>query len=95
MATGKRIILVPRPGTAGIHEERMADAAARCFQAVIASNAVTKATLGQHPQSVTGATSVAADRDLDALAAFVNRPPGSQRAIQDTCGSRCSAQRSR
>ncbi len=57
------------------HEERTVAVAARCIQAIIASNAVTKTP----PED----TEMAA-ADLDTLAELVSPPPALQPAIQDT-----------
>jgi hypothetical protein len=55
------------------HEERTVAAAARCIRAIVASNAVTKAS----PEYTDAA-------DLDALAALVNPPPSLQHAVRGT-----------
>ena len=55
------------------HEERSVAAAARCIQAIVASNAVTKS-----PPEYTDAA------DLSALTALVNPPPGLRHAVRDT-----------
>ena len=55
------------------HEERTVAAAARCIQAIVASNAVTKAS----PEYTDAA-------DLDALAALVDPPPDLQHAVRGT-----------
>ncbi|KAI0248285.1 hypothetical protein BJV78DRAFT_1284904 [Lactifluus subvellereus] len=53
------------------HEENTVAVAARCIQAIVASNAVTKALPGDMA-------------DLDALASLVNPPPRLQHAVRDT-----------
>jgi hypothetical protein len=69
------------------HEERAVAAAARCIQAIVASNAVTKVPPDDthtHTHKDTRTTTAAADRDIDVLAALVSPPPGLQHTVRDT-----------
>jgi hypothetical protein len=65
------------------HEERAVAAAARCIQAIVASNAVTKVPPDDaHTHTNKGIP--AADRDTDVLAALVSPPLGLEHAVRDT-----------
>ncbi|KAH9956846.1 hypothetical protein BJV74DRAFT_873828 [Russula compacta] len=59
------------------HEERTIAVAARCIQAIVASNAVTKVL----PEEMA---------DLDTLTSLVNSPPNLQHAVRDTDGLRAN-----
>ena len=66
------------------HEERAVAAAARCIQAIVASNAVTKMP-PEDPHTHTDKAKITpTDRDTDALAALVGPPPGLEHAVRDT-----------
>jgi len=61
------------------HEEPTVAVAARCIQAIVASNAVTKV----HPEDTSAA-------DLDTLTWLVNPPAGLEHAVRDTDGLRAN-----